>query len=308
MIRQVRESDASTSISIEPNLSTLSPTLGPTSTEPLDLDDDAMSTSTGIDTPTGSLSLSRRVSTSFSRQALKNGMGIDFWNRFSSDERTRTPPPFLPRHSSSTSEDIAMGTPPSQLSMSASNILQESLRMQDGNSRSRSSTPQPLAYPQPPSQLQGQSQSPFQPNPQQQPLSALPAPTEFTRKLTKRRRDDDFDPYSFKRRAVSPGMSLQSSPVLPQSPVTSKDPTNLWGGPPNQKAPNSSVLGMGEGIRGDGSRDVSGSGESKSEGTKEGAKTEGRRANSGGSSNSVKRVGLQGMTDTSDGLMNMSIE
>jgi hypothetical protein len=194
-----------------------------------------------------------------------------------------------------------MGTPPSQLSVSASNILQESLRMQDNASRSRSSTPQPLAYAQPPSQLQSQQQ----PQPS---ISALPAPlatSEFTRKLTKRRRDDDFDPYSFKRRAVSPGMSLQSSPVLPQSPVTSKDQSNLWGAPPNAKAPSASGLGVGDGLR-----EVSGEG--KKEGTGEGAKregvTEGRRANSGGSSTSVKRVGLQGMTDTSDGLMNMSIE
>lgn len=90
-------------------------------------------------------------------------------------------------------------------------------------------------------------------------------------------REDDFDPNYFKRRAVSPGLSVQNSPVLPQSP-------GWWG--TQQK----------------GSREV------------QSISVSGDRMSSTGSAGSVngsggtKRVGLQGMTDTNDGLMNMTIE
>ncbi|KAL1962352.1 hypothetical protein VTN77DRAFT_9765 [Rasamsonia byssochlamydoides] len=90
--------------------------------------------------------------------------------------------------------------------------------------------------------------------------------TELRRK---RRRDDDLDPESFKRRAVSPGMSVQSSPVLAHSPVV-KD-SNAWVVPPK-----STPLFPSDG--------------------------------SSGHSTGMKRVGLQGMNETNDGLMNMSIE
>lgn len=90
----------------------------------------------------------------------------------------------------------------------------------------------------------------------------------------KRRRDDDLDPDSFKRRAVSPGMSVQSSPVLTQSPIV-KD-GNAWVVPP--KATGALVTGEQTG------------------------------GTSNGHPSGMKRVGLQGMTETNDGLMNMSIE
>ena len=85
-------------------------------------------------------------------------------------------------------------------------------------------------------------------------------------------RDDDFDPTYFKRRAVSPGLSLQNSPVLPQSP-------GWWGTPPQQnKVERVASNGSGSG---------------------------GQSQNAAGQ---PKRVGMQGMNDTNDGLMNMSIE
>ena len=85
---------------------------------------------------------------------------------------------------------------------------------------------------------------------------------------------------SLKRRAVSPGLSVHNSPVISQSPSQ----RDLWG--TAAKA----------------SRETSISGQSN-----------GERSNSGGSMSMTptlgpKRVGLQGMTDTSDGLMKMSIE
>ncbi|KAH8703145.1 hypothetical protein BGW36DRAFT_333773 [Talaromyces proteolyticus] len=95
-----------------------------------------------------------------------------------------------------------------------------------------------------------------------------PLASEFHRK---RRRDDDLDPESFKRRAVSPGMSVQSSPVLTNSPIV-KD-GNAWIVPPKSSAALFTET-----------------------------------SSSSTPSNGVKRVGLQGMTETNDGLMNMSIE
>ena len=96
-----------------------------------------------------------------------------------------------------------------------------------------------------------------------------PSAAEVSRRVnTKRRRDDDLDPVALKRRAVSP--SISHSPV-PQSPW--QRDTARWGGW--------------------GGRSGGAMGEASGHGTP------GR----GG-----KRVGFQGMVDTSDGLMRMSIE
>ncbi len=115
------------------------------------------------------------------------------------------------------------------------------------------------------------------PGPMQPPTAA-----EALKKSNKRRRDDDFDEASMKRRAVSPGLSVHNSPVISQSPAQ-RDST-FWG---TTAKP---------------SRETSISGQSH-----------GERSNSGGSMSMTptlgpKRIGLQGMTDTNDGLMKMSIE
>ncbi|KAI9691181.1 MAG: hypothetical protein M1822_008801 [Bathelium mastoideum] len=113
-------------------------------------------------------------------------------------------------------------------------------------------------------------------------IPALPTHAEMAKKVGKRRRDDDFDVFSFKRRAVSPGMSVQNSPILAQSP--SQRDGGWW---PQPKA--------------------------SREGSSEG-KAQGERSNSASSMTSStalagpKRVGMQGMSDTHDGLMKMSIE
>ncbi|TQS34351.1 hypothetical protein Golomagni_05268 [Golovinomyces magnicellulatus] len=92
---------------------------------------------------------------------------------------------------------------------------------------------------------------------------------DITQKLSKKRlRDDDFDLYSFKRRAVSPSMSAHNSPII-QSPMHRDHPT--WGN------------------RVSGSCNVGDSGKLPI-------------------NSSQKRIGLQGMNDTNDGLMKMSIE
>lgn len=180
----------------------------------------------------------------FKQQAHRNSGGLDFWNQF--DERYRTPPSLRNRQSSSAmSEDANMES--ATISMNNTQSQQQAFAdFMKYDRTSRSSTPH-----------------------------AGNGPTADIRTVNnKRRRDDDFDPNSFKRRAVSPGMSMQSSPVIPQSPSRE----SVWGQPPKTSHGHAA----------------------------------GERANSGGSERSIaglpKRVGLQGMTETNDGLMNMSIE
>ncbi|KAL2435382.1 hypothetical protein ABEF95_015864 [Exophiala dermatitidis] len=181
---------------------------------------------------------------SFSRQAERNSAGSTFWNNF--DERYRTPPPsMLPRDSTSAISDDAMDTPGSALG--------DNLALRNFNRRSRSSTPL-ASYP--------------------------PTAGDVARRVNnKRRREEDFDPIYTKRRAVSPGMSVQSSPVLSQSPVFNSD--KVWAKLP-PKANGHGLNGHGHG--------------------------HGDRSNSGGSMNGTKKVGLQGMNETNEGLMSMTID
>ncbi|KKA26208.1 hypothetical protein TD95_000019 [Thielaviopsis punctulata] len=119
-------------------------------------------------------------------------------------------------------------------------------------------------------------------------ISATPsqhqhAPTvaEITRRINnKRRRDDDFDPMSFKRRAVSPSLSAHNSPIM-QSPMQ-RDVTP-WGPRP-------------------GSASASGSGGGSASGSVSGVESGSLLRGKPG------RVGYQGMVDTNDGIMRMSIE
>lgn len=161
-------------------------------------------------------------------------------------------PNFIPRGSSSgNSDDISMDSPSVTTPSTTfnGNPQSNSREQSKDSSGSRSSTPH-----------------------------APPSAAEGLRKSNKRRRDDDFDINSIKRRAVSPGMSVQNSPILSQSPHRD------WGTPrPGREG---SI----------------------------GGHASGERSNSGGSlpnltpSLAPKRIGLQGMTDTNDGLMKMSIE
>ena len=177
----------------------------------------------------------------FSQQAEKHSAGLGFWTGF--EDRYRTPPPtLLPRESSSALSDETSDIPVSSMWTGDHPAFRNLNR-----SRSRSTTP----------------------------LANYNAPTagDVARRVNnKRRRDDDFDSAFTKRRAVSPGMSVQSSPVLPQSPVMTSD--KAWGKPPPAKNNG----------------------------------TNGERSNSGGSISGMKRVGLQGMTETNDGIMSMSID
>ncbi|PYH46464.1 uncharacterized protein BP01DRAFT_390742 [Aspergillus saccharolyticus JOP 1030-1] len=186
----------------------------------------------------------------FSDQAHRNSGGINFWNSF--DERYRTPPP-----------------PPRQ--HGASSVSEDDLTMDFT-----------------PSNTQHHHHHEFV-KPNERPVSrseasSHPAQSGFLGEQIKRkrRRDDDFDPNLFKRRAVSPSMSAQSSPIMPNSPAVKDTSPNIWGAP-------RSNLGSLFADR-----------PSISE--------HGARPTTSGHSGNPKRVGLQGMNETNDGLMNMSIE
>ncbi|KXJ96795.1 hypothetical protein Micbo1qcDRAFT_3138 [Microdochium bolleyi] len=152
--------------------------------------------------------------------------------------------------------------------------------------------------------------SPSQPNQQdsasQPPQAATPQngmpPTvaEITRRINnKRRRDDDFDPMSMKRRAVSPGMSTHNSPVG-QSPMQrdgapwGSRPSSTQGGDKASATPSEN-----------GASTPASTGVGASSSTAAAAAGAGSRPVSGAGKG---RVGLQGMTDTHDSLMRMSIE
>lgn len=251
VVRQVRESDTDGEFSLQasqPTTTASSPSLlatAPSQADALDYNaEDWMMTS--------ETSASRRSSSStFTNQAIKNSGGPGYWNTF--DERMRTPPPLIPFQGSSSgvSDDVSMDTPLS--SIQSVTPLPNPLRSHPPT-RSRLSTPQPLI-----------------------------CLVDTTKKCNKRLRDDDLDPNYLKRRAVSPGISLQNSPILPQSPLQKE--TGWWGTQPKSARETPSVQVIGERVSSGGS------------------------ASSGSGSNGPpKRFGFQGMNDTNDGLMNMSIE
>jgi hypothetical protein len=166
------------------------------------------------------------------------------------DERYHTPPPLRQTGPSSVADDDMF------MDITPSTTIGSTA---DSKARSRSSTPHPPGM----------------------------AIGEIRRK---RRREDDFDPNLFKRRAVSPSVSAQSSPVLTHSSVVDTGPST-WGppsklGPPFSERPStSSDNGNGGNNNGNGNNNRT-------------------TPHTGG----TKRVGLQGMTEASDGFMNMSIE
>lgn len=161
----------------------------------------------------------------------------DFWNSFG--ERYRTPPPPIryPGPASASEDDLAMDMTPST---SATEFAKPFERPSSRGSARNAPHPTPVQ--------------------------------EFKRK---RAREEDFDPNLFKRRAVSPSMSAQSSPVMPNSPAVMDYSPNPWGPPPKSNI---------------------------------GSLFPETNSRSSPHNGTFKRIGLQGMTETNDGLMNMSIE
>ncbi|KAI0554029.1 hypothetical protein F4679DRAFT_393860 [Xylaria curta] len=278
VIRQVRESDMDLEPRIPPgpptlpfetsNISTAqsSPKFTPTQ-EPFDEipDDDLMSDST--------------LSSSFKQQVMKNSKGKNFWDTFSetgsiSGTRVTPPPPtILPRGSSSgISEDINMDSPSMSTSSGNTGLFGPGTGFHSHGSETRKSeTPQPTA-----------SATPSQTG------SVPPTAAEITRRINNKRRrgDDDLDPHVFKRRAVSPGMSVHNSPIM-QSPLQRDNMT--WGSRPGSNH---------GGDKASGTPSENGSSGGNTNGSTAGRPIAGAKG----------RVGFQGMSDTNDGLMRMSIE
>lgn len=216
------------------------------------------------------------LSSSFKQQAQKNSKGRMFWETFSETSsvggaRTTPPPPGPPRGSSSgmSLEDMTMDSP----SLQPQNPGSSSMMMfpMTTTSSSGGDTPQPS----------GSSSMP--------PSEHIPpSAAEITRRFNmgKRRRDDDLDPVSFKRRAVSPGMSVQGSPVM-QSPMQHAP----WGPRPGSNGGDRS----GGGTPSDNGAGSGGGGSGSGSGEKRPSVHKGR-------------VGYQGMIDTNDGITRLSIE
>lgn len=227
------------------------------------------------DVPEMDMEADSGLSNTLKYQAIRNSRGRNLWEALSetsslAGNRVTPPPPaFLPRGSSSgISEDINMDSP--------------SLSAGSGNTTMYGPVTGPGL---------GGNGSDSQRSELQQPSSLNgipPTAAEITRRINnKRRRDDDFDSMSFKRRAVSPGMSAHNSPIM-QSPLQrdvgswSSRPGSNQGvekasGPPSENGSTGANNGVGAGS----SRPIS---------------------------SAKGRIGLQGMTDTNDGLMRMSIE
>ena len=240
VVRQVRESDVDSDL----NLQHSQPTTTASSPNILPATAGPLDT---LEQISDDISVtSRRSSSAFTNQAIKHSGGPSFWNAF--DGRMRTPPPPVPPRESSSgvSDDISMDTPMSSV---------------------QSSTPQ---------------QNSINPSHSQESLVSASQQTifEIPRKGNKRMRDDDFDPNYFKRRAVSPGISVHNSPILPQSPLQRESP--WWGTPKSGREVAIPCVNA--------------------------PTCNGSPGNTIGPPGTAKRVGLQGMTDTHDGLMNMSIE
>jgi len=133
--------------------------------------------------------------------------------------------------------------------------------------------------------------------------SAMPAGVsdDMHLKKFKRRREDDFDIATIKRRAVSPGLSAQNSPVLTSHSPSQRDTGGSWGLPPDRRA------------RGDTPSLSSDPSMSSSQSQSQTQRGNGSMSLASGTSNGNlvsqgKKLGLQPMSDTNDGLMKMSIE
>jgi hypothetical protein len=216
----------------------------------------------------------------FAAHATRNSGGLDYWNRFDPNLRTPPPPPSFPRQGSSVMSDVNMDSEPNN-----STPLWR-------RPRTRSSA--------------SDASEAFAPN--SSGIQAAGVNDDVHINKFKRRREDDFDIATIKRRAVSPGMSTQNSPVLQTHSPSQKDAGASWGQPPERK---------------DKSLPPSAGSEISESSKLPPPSQQSSRHGSGGSSISLasggtltpslngqqgKKLGLQGMVDTNDGLMKMSIE
>ncbi len=253
IIRQVRDSDLDLE-RFHPGTENSSPILVPSvPPDPLArIPEDRTMTLDNVNGSSG-----KTPSATFSQHASRYSAGKEFWHNFDNLFRSSPPQTLAPYSSSVVGDDISMDSP----SLSASSTSLASHQF-------------------PPSVEQGKDCGFSQSASLQH--QAPSSTAVVAKRVNKRRRDNDLDVNSFKRRAVSPGMSVHNSPILSQSP--GQRDGSLWGQPKTSRE-HSSGLG-----------------------------TTGERSGSGGHTSCFsigqgpKRFGVHGISDTHDGLMKMSIE
>lgn len=282
VIRQVRESDVDlekrrAQTPSRANTTFSSPRLGPKEVDDNNMSEDPML----MDPMAGGLHLSG----TFKQQALRNSKGKVFWDTFS---ESGTGAARTGSSSCMSLEEMSLDSPSTSSHGAGSHPfefpVQNTTSVSSGNE-----TPQATMGPDHGSVSAVMGGLPTNSGP--------PSAAEITRRINgKRRRDDDFDPASFKRRAVSPGMSVHNSPVL-QSPLQRDVPQ--WG-------PGSRPGSVGGDTT---TRPPPGSGAPSENGNNGMPGNNTCGSTSGGRLNGAKgRVGFQGMVDTHDGITRLSIE
>ncbi|KAK0709482.1 hypothetical protein B0T26DRAFT_860243 [Lasiosphaeria miniovina] len=307
VVRQVRESD----MDLEPRMltshSAATTALSSPNLAAQDSLDDVSEDIMMMDPTMGSgLGMTAGGGGTFKQQVMRNSKGKGFWDTFSdggsssmsAPRITPPPPPFalLARGSSAglSLDDISMDSPSASSTGASQNaFILASGGVQTTTSSSSNGTPQPVSYALSNGNGSGSGSGG---------ATGIPTAAEITRRInSKRRRDDDFDPVSFKRRAVSPGMSVHNSPIM-QSPLQ-RDMVP-WG---SGSRPGS--------VGGD---TTASAGKPAGGGGGSGAPSENGSGSGGGNGNSNRlslslgggkgRVGFQGMVDTNDGITRLSIE
>lgn len=332
VVRQVRESDMDLEPRHAPPLSTASTALSSPNLATHDTLEEIADEMMVMDPSASALG----VAGAFKQQALKKGKV--YWDTFSdtsstgAPQRVTPPPPSfgLARASSSgfSMEDVSMGSPSASSNGGAS---QSNPFVMPGGTqtttRSSSGNGTPLG---PPTHgiinnynnsnnfhhMNSTNSSQGAPTvggvgpmgiP---PIPGPPTAAEITRRINSKRRrgDDDLDPVSIKRRAVSPGMSVHNSPVM-QSPL--QRDTAPWGNTVGLAGGgNSAGLSRPGSVGGDsavgvGGKNGNGSGGGSSEsGSVHAGSGSGNNSRGGGK----VRVGFQGMVETNDGITRLSIE
>jgi hypothetical protein len=267
----------------------------------------------------------------FAAHANRNSGGMDYWSRFDPSQHRTPPPPSFPRNGSSG--------------------LMSDINMDSESSQNTPTWRRPRAR----SSASDASEAHGVLNPLATNMAAAGSGSGAAGVMNddmhlnrfKRRRDDDYDIGTIKRRAVSPGMSAQNSPVLNQSPtqkeIAGNSSTAGWGQPPERKGQNGSQtqsssqkdreslsqpvsagsevstssqlpppppLSLAGSRHGSGGSTVSmasaGTGGTLTPNITNGTNGGSAPGSSGGAGG--KKLGLQGMVDTNDGLMKMSIE
>ncbi|EEH19522.1 hypothetical protein PABG_01841 [Paracoccidioides brasiliensis Pb03] len=209
------------------------PPLSPSLTTPVVSEQKELSIAASKDGLLASSAAAGQSSTSFDRQPTHTSRGIGLLDTYSG--RFQTPPAAAQQLTAT--EDTLMRTPPS--AFPSFPVDQQSNNMQ--------TTSQPVLVP-------------------------LRVEAEVSRPNNKRRRDEMLNLTMLKRRAVSPGVSLQNGPVASQSGSLQREqqPSKAGNSAPSAAAPGKAGRGNESGI--------------------------------------MKRIGMQGMNETNDGLMNMSID